>query len=346
MKAEILERFNKVYFYHYDVLPGNRVDRRDTYYTEREIRNSGHICVMPNYCDPVDELKSRTDLWGGIFHDKIELGKKIFISSKCRMPRDLARKSYQITLSKDKADYIVVPRVKKIPVRYANIIVKSATDNIYLITYNDLRMLESPGDSAIKLVLDDCLDNSDVVLMSGSNARPVWFIPNIDEYVEILDGDQRNYVSDNKLPLIPDNKVSTQTLDMWRRMAASDFNMFEKSLINSDAGNYPLTTYIFLKVEGYFWSYSEQTKWFLRSIGIDVPRQMDLYEFNDRLVSVDDWKMLSDWLMFNFGVSESGGFADLSSSKYSNFADLFRRKLAVAPKKIDKPITFRDIQNC
>lgn len=266
-------------------------------------------------------------------------GDRIYISGKSRLPRELVRRSYKISLSPDNAVCTVIPRVREFQHTTAWIILMQSNGDVTLVDVSNRKRFDSLNDNDIERAVESVMSgmpDGTKVLRKGTGSVRVWMLPKVAEYVEILSSGNRRYVSDNLLPLKTDNKVNVATLELWRRLARDNFNMFEKSLINSDAKDYPLTLCVFIGNEVNWSRLSDVGRKFLESINVDYC--FDTFKWRNRRISDEDWNLLQEWIMLNLGVGKDGGFVK-NRSRYTSMMFLVKSEVAVAPIIIDSPTT-------
>ena len=350
----MIAEFKEIEYWYYTIKPGNIATCSNYRFSDKTARSCGHVYISEHNDDPAYRIQvmSENDFYVPNFGDKV------YVSKKSKISRDLVRKAYDITLSKDKADCIIIPKVSAFYRRSAHAILDLENGKIAIVYINDQREGVDLGDSAIKLMLRnsgfDRLTEVDKILFISREPRSAYFIPKVEEYVEILSGDEsKRYYSDVLLPLKPDVTVSIETLDAWRRLMKNDFGLFEKSLLNRDARDYPLTITLFLENEPCGVEvFSDKPLEMLRQMGV-IPvgkrynRHARVSNLAHKEITVKDWDMAQRWLMYNFGVDENGGFTD---SPYANaYAlccnnyKLIRQRTAVAPIRITHPMTLEDI---
>ena len=352
----MIAKFKSLVYWFYTINPDNSVSRQQYYLRPSIARSCDHVFVVDYDCSPISIIQRRSE-------DKFyvpNFGDKVYISKKSKISRDLVRKAYDITLSKDNADWIVIPEVVEFDVRVVNLVIDLGDGELALVNINDTRKgLDYNDKSRLTLVLSDfgfnTLTESGNVLFMSKNAKTLYLIPKVEEYVDILSSSAARYISDAMLPLKPDAAVSIETLDIWRRLIKSDFDLFEKSLLNSDVRDYPFTLTLFMENEDHQRRYfSEKPLEMLRQMGLMDRGQNDIntirvsdWNRNARIISQKDWDMSQKWLMYNYGVDMTGGFSDKARNRYALKGELVRMRVAVAPIKIDHPMCLNDIiHNC
>ena len=349
----MIAKFESLVYWSYTIKPDNSVSRQQYYLRPNIVRSCEHVFVVDYNRSPVTTIQRRSE--GTFFVPSF--GDKVYISKKSKISRDLVRKAYDITLSKDKADWIVIPEVEEFNVRIVNLVLNLGNGELALVNINDTRKdLDNADKSWLTLVLSDCgfntLLESENVLFASKEPKTLYLIPKVEEYVDILSSSSARYISDAILPLKPDVTVSVETLDIWRRLIKTDFDLFEKSILNSDARDYPFTLTLFLRYEEHQRRYfSEKPLTMLRQMGVMDKGTNDINtimvsDWTAKMISQKDWDMSQKWVMYNYGVPDSGGFTDRTNKPYYRaYLDLVRAKLAVAPIKIDHPMCLKEIIN-
>jgi hypothetical protein len=279
---------------------------------------------------------------------------KLFISSACKLPRDLVRNSgYQITRDKDKADFIIIPNCNAAKIatyKYNLAFKRDGSDDINLIVINRTDGGNKFSEDDVNIILNNVKDNEgDVEFFYRNNLEPFYcsFLPKCDEYVEIYENILSNkstlkYVRDNMMQLTGSNTISIETLEVWSRIG--DRQVLEKSVINSDWSKYPCTMAVFLAAEqSIYCNYaSGQWKWLLNQIEyskFDTYRSLD-----DRVITPEDWNMLQKWIMYKLGLPENGGYLNLNISNIDpNYRPFIRTRVCCMPYKISEEMTFDNI---
>ena len=350
----MIAKFKSLVYWYYTIKPDNNVLRSEWHLRPSVVSPCEHVYVTDYDSNAVAIIQQRSA--NGFFCPTF--GDKVYISKKSKISRDLVRKAYDITLSKDKADWIVIPEVTMFHKRIVNLVLDLGNDELALVNINDTRKgLDQDDKSGLKLVLSDCGFNSLLesgnVLFASNEARTLYLIPKIEEYVDILSSSPARYISDALLPLKPDVTVSIETLDIWRRLIKSDFEMFEKSILNSDVRDYPFTLTLFLETEYHKKRhFSDKPLEMLRQMGVMGRGYNDInsirvsnWALSNKTISQKDWEMSQKWLMYNYGVDMTGGFSDKVTNRYALHGELVRRRVAVAPIKINHPMCFTEIIN-
>lgn len=287
----------------------------------------------------------------------------LFISSSCKLPRDLVRNSgYKIVRDKDRADYVVIPRIKSQRAsQYEFNIGFIVGGTLALISISRTDGHDKFDDSDIKSIkeaiekryeyngykVDEFIHNDNLVPFS------VQFLQKCEEYEELFytvaTGSRcaTSYVLDANVQLVGSNTISVETLEIWRRMNERD--ILEKSIINSDWQKYPCTMAVFLKVERPGWCVcpGSQFRWLLKQIDYDEYAESNT--FKNKTVAPEDWNMLQKWIMYRTGLSENGGFIALDKNNCNinldyRYHGLIMSRLCIAPMMISEPETFKNLQ--
>lgn len=350
----MIAKFKSLVYWYYTIKPGNNVLRSEWYLRPSVVNPCEHVYVTDYNSNAVGIIQQRSE--NSFFLPNF--GDKVYISKKSKISRDLVRKAYDITLSKDKADWIVIPEVTMLHKRVVNLVIDFGDGELALINIDDKRKgLDQNDKSGMRLVLSDCgfnsLLESENVLFASNEAKTLYLIPKVDEYVDILSSTSARYISDSLLPLKPDVTVSVETLDIWRRLIKTDFDLFEKSILNSDVRDYPFTLTLFLENEEHQRRYfSAKPLEMLRQMGVMVRSCNDIntirvsdWILSTKTISQKDWEMSQKWLMYNYGVDIAGGFSDKITNRYALHGELVRRRVAVAPIKIKHPMYLTEIIN-
>ena len=207
----------------------------------------------------------------------------MFITPKCKTPRELLRKSYKITLDRSKADYIVVPDVVKNIVtdpgrmflrldfdkdskHYTHLLIADVAyqfSNATLVVEN--RTTEAVFDaikthfeklfyieqnvSCQKLWSIDFEKYSD---KSGNQSdtcvNVVYYVPDVPEFEDILSGNipmTPTYVYETCVMYNAPTKITPEALWIWNKMDKDD-KVLQRTLASSDWREYPYTMAMFL----------------------------------------------------------------------------------------------------
>ena len=282
----------------------------------------------------------------------ITSGSTLYVSKSSKLPRDLIRNSgYKITLSPEKADYIIIPKpVKELsPEKYNIIIRDTVSEEVFICGIRNMCLsLKLPVEKYVeKLAFDRKRSVADFEYYSPSSVADtefyVCFTQDVPEFIDILRGNTsgKDYVFDTDLPLIPSSNMSVETMDLWARLLQNDQNIFEKAVINSDANKYPFTLHIFLNydkdVRYHYWG--QQFRDYLRRLGI--------YEGFDgyRTIEPHDVELVQKWIMKRMGADEDGGIVNFEM--YNNMpyqiCGMIRKRFVVKPVKVSGPITYTNL---
>ena len=275
---------------------------------------------------------------------------KLYIVPGCKVPRDLYRNSgYSIVREQEKADWIVVPTLRdENTFYYYNIICYDiSTDSLYLYTID--KQEEAEDGVLFEKIKEYLLKwNPDLVFYQDNiiyNDAVVQLIPKQEVYKDILleTYPNRQYCSELSVSLDYPNVINPETLMLWERR--DDADLLTKTIVASDWKDYPATLCVFLATEQPFlYMYgNDQFKFVLQQIGYKKhcsARRM----IEGRVIEPKDWNMLQSYIMAKMNLDEKGGFVDfVDYNEVSDYQKLFRRKMAVAPIKIDTPMRFENI---
>lgn len=279
--------------------------------------------------------------------------KTLFISPHSKVSRDLVRNSgYKITYSEDKADFIVIPKPfgKDYKCMVNLIVLNTATNELYICNINNRGYDERYDAEFFVNKIAEYLNITDKSILdyhANDNVYslfPIWLFKGCEEYHGILNGTVQGtkYILDSDLPLTPTNKLSVETLDMWRRLAKSDDNLLEKSILNSDAREYPFTMFNFLWYDSTmrYKSKPQKIRWMMESMGIrdDWP--------SSKTIEPKDLNLIQDYILYLLGVDGKSGF--ISTMQYNDLPYAYQRLLmtrfAVCPVRIDSPTNYANIQ--
>lgn len=287
----------------------------------------------------------------------------VYISQKSKIPRDLVRRTYKITLSPEKADLIVMPVLKEaFEMKYNYIAYDSVTKDAYIITfYRDYVHSEEKRCDAVEEanIKREALakimsglpgtrfdDEINWLHDDGGLERKVFFISDYPEYHYILNNTYpgKKYIFDTNLVLEGGTDISVETLDVWRRIPRTDSQLFEKSILSSNWNKYPFTLCVFLEEMRRGWG-GQQFMYLLNAI--------NYYEFDFSSTSYpneiqpDDWNMMQKYLLHKKDMSEEGGYDkdfNMEDLTYNSSDCLLRHRVVTRPFFIDKPMTLQKIK--
>ena len=345
-----LIKYNKIYTVYFWIKPDKTVGvELNPYYSSRRLKSHPWIFYNTTRYDntPYQRIKYACYLTQSYSN---MAGSTLFVSKDSKLSRDLLRNSgYKITYSKNKADYVIVPVVSEEDfIEWdADIIIKNAfTNDVYLGTINNPCNYAIDPERYVESLANEILvhkSDLEYFILPGKLRFPVWGVKDIDEYTGILRGESALYISDMDIPIVPSNTLSVETLDMWRRLAASnDITLLEKSILNSDAKEYPFTLFQFMTLEPdvKYRIFGNGIRWLLKSLGLNTYG----YFPDNIMIQPKDVNLLNDWIVYRLGLPATGGFL-VNASNYKAYADLTRARLAVAPINVKEPITYSNYKN-
>lgn len=281
--------------------------------------------------------------------------KTIYVSSHSKYPRDILRKSYAITRNPDSADAYVVPHPKTCPLDTCSFAVlhdktlymcyirfrfksfKSFDEVFNTETepqnreaiFNCIADYLSCGCKDMEVYLDKSLNNSSIT---------IDFLQNFPEYIDMLSQNAKyKYVFDSDILVETDNKISIDTLDIWKKYPHSDYKILEKQILNSDWQKYPFTLAAFLEYEcgdcaEYY--FGEQGKMVLDMIGYERITR----ERNQIPISPEDWSMFQKRVLHLAGIDneEHGFISPETFSKLPKFyVDKLRMKICIGTTPVN-----------
>lgn len=279
-------------------------------------------------------------------------GDKIYISKSSKISRDALRNSgYTITLSPEKANYILIPDFNEAVTKKGDFIVYDKKENIldfFYIAYHN----RSEYFKGLEKIIGDWLRKryppDDVEIwyntLSDENAlteTSVHFFPNCEEYKELLLNTEVqgvSYIWDVDIPMAGSVQINPETLLVWEKM--EDMKMLEKQLVNSDWQKYPVTVLIALTTMhsyGLYGEFGPQGKTVLNSL-----KYTQGTWGRDRLsITPEDYDMFQKWAFSYFGCSENGGYVEERKFRMipEYYRSLLKSRIAVLPFKIETPTT-------
>ena len=279
----------------------------------------------------------------------------LFISPDCKIPRALVRNSgYKITISKDKASFIVIPNsYDKEYVRECNLVIRVTCNyftTLYLCDFErswavDKVPLNETESQRLKEKIEQYfaseINSGGTVevyqqLTKGLADFKVSLIPDCVEFEEmLLSKSAKRYIFDKNVILTPTNFIDLDTLDIWSRMTEKD--MIWKSIIGSDYRDYPFTLCYFLRDRHYSLcrGCTEQFKRVLNEIYYDE-YSSDKKSYPGT-ITPKDWNLLQKYMLKNEGLGENGGIIR------NNNDSLLKNGVVYKPTYITEPLTIKQI---
>lgn len=210
-------------------------------------------------------------------------GATMFVTPKCKTPRELLRKSYKITLDRSKADYIVVPDIVKnivedtgrmflrldfdnnskhfthlliadVAYQFSNttlIVENRSTDAVFDAIKAHFKKYFSRAEnfSCQKLWSIDFEKYSGKNgYQSDTNVNVVYYVPDVPEFEDILLGNNPltpTYVYETCVMYDAPTKITPEALWIWNKMNNDD-KVLQRTLASSNWREYPYTMAMFL----------------------------------------------------------------------------------------------------
>ena len=209
-------------------------------------------------------------------------GASMFITPKCKTPRELLRKSYKIVLDRSKADYVVVPDIVKnivgdtgrmflqldfdkdskhhmhlliADVAYqfnnATLIVKNrTTEAVFDAIKAHFKKLFSnvQNFSCQKLWSIDFEKYSDKnVYQPDSSVNVIYYVQDVPEFEDILLGNNplTTYVYETSVMYDAPTKITPEALWIWNKMDKDD-KVLQRTIASSNWREYPYTMAMFI----------------------------------------------------------------------------------------------------
>lgn len=281
-------------------------------------------------------------------------GTKIYIDPKCRTPRDLFRQSkYKIVRNPDDANFFVVPETKKNYFYMTFNVAGSSCGNLYLynVIFNSNQLgcsqderIDNAHFEAIKKAFDE---RGMTMLTDDPNIkRYCYFIPKYDIYEEILCNERpdRAYCTETYLYIDYPTTINLETLLLWSKYSKKDTEALRKAILVSNWRDYPYTILTFIEktCNDLVYNPDPQFKLVLDTIGYNHYRSLQ-DECSGKIISSEDWNLAQEFALAQIGISKEGGYISWDDFRNSNYHDLVRLKIAVAPLKIDKPMLYDDL---
>lgn len=348
--------FNDYRFVEYDRLFIGiiRIDRWGyTKVSYSEIRTRPSINKMACFS------KINTSLPHGVINSTtawyINHGEKIWVSPKCRIPRDLIRNSgYKCVRDKEDANYIIVPDGSGDYLCYTGNVLgyDVNTNTLYIYT------IERSDNSSRKLTEEESAEeyekikkrlqyyDSDILTYSPNKTITVELLPKCEEWKELLTNKypQKRFMSELILPINYPVEINVETLMIWKH--SSDYNLLSKAIIASNWKEYPATMLYFLLSEHRsICNYGgPQMKLILDQI------HFDRYNYPEEAlekttIQPKDWNLLQDYIMAKLGLPETGGYVTEKQLKdMYQYDDIMRTRVAIKPLKISEPMNFTNLK--
>ena len=281
-------------------------------------------------------------------------GVKIYVDPKCRTPRDLFRQSkYKIVRNPDDADVYVVPSIKDRYFYMTFNVAAQKDDKLYLfnVVYNrnqignsqDERIDEAHCES-LRNKLDEC--GMQILTEDPNCKRYCYFLPRYDIYKEVLCNERpdRAYCQETFLHIDYPTTINLETLLLWSKYSVKDTEALRKAILVSNWRDYPYTLLTFIEKTYNDLAYNPdpQFKLVLDTIGYDCYNCFT-EECSGKIISPEDWNLAQEFFLVRVGLPKEGGYVSLDDYRSSDYDDLVRTKIVVAPLKIDKPMLYDDL---
>lgn len=350
------------------------------------------VCVCPDFygvgwtrgkvavLSPDIEIRTRLD--GILRCCPFNTVQKVYMSSKCLTPRDLVRRSFTVVRDKSEADCICVPRgVYDVYSKTVSGIITykdPTTENItlYMVCLNavpvavkdmwvgeiresllsDLARKERIDKSLLQVLWMAYFDNSKSMADACLDTKSLFFLPNVPEYLEILDGTKLNktYTYEDNLDYSTPAVITPDNLYIWRRI--NDLSLFQRTIALCDWKRYPVTFAALIavrvpKYDRYFGRWERSIQIALKTLNIET--LLEVIDGNDAtpiMTSAEDMNMLQDWIFKELGLEgKTCGFVTSEKLKQipATFRYFLKRKYAVTKMSFSKPINLQEIkQKC
>lgn len=282
----------------------------------------------------------------------------LFVSPACSISRDVLRNSgFKIKLDPQQAEYVVVDDPPA-PMRYAYNLIAYHEQKEAMFIFSLYRDNEEVTEEQVKRVIElaKVEINNDIgdgaitfYYLDGLKKNEAQFLPKCTEWEEMVGsilppGPAREYVLADRLRLKPSFEISVENLLV---LESCSRDIVEKTVLQSNWKEYPMTLAVFLsnEVEAVKYTSSKALKAVLAKIGFYGYNEGET--FPDIPVSTQDWEMLQSYILYKLGLKNNGGFVD--KEKWVNLKADYKKfilsKAAVAPLKIDSPMSFDNIIN-
>lgn len=283
----------------------------------------------------------------------INAGAKIWVSPKCRVPRDVFRNSgYHIVRNIDDAQTIIIPEVNNdYLVYYGNVVVyypDSGAVGIYTVNRNEgmrLPAYYTDLDEDLKRIKQKMEYRGATILTSDMDKKiAVELIPRIEEWKALLTNQypQRNYMMELNVPVEYPVNINVETLSLWKR--AKDMNMLAKAIVASDWRDYPVTLlYLLTTEQNTINNYGgPQMKLVLDQIHYNKYESAESILQNE-MIQPKDWNMLQKFIMAEMGLPENGGYITKDTFCDNDYTDLVQKRYAIKPLYISEPMLFDNL---
>lgn len=285
--------------------------------------------------------------------------KTVYISQKSKIPRDLVRRTYKITMSPKKADLVVIPALQnEYNITYNYLARDTVTQDLYIVSFirayvhTEESRCDSVEEANIKrealakimrgLPGTRFEDEIEWLYDDGGLDKKLFFVSNISEYSDLLNNTYpgRRYIFDSQLVLTGGAEISVETLDVWNRIPPDEMNLFEKAILSSDWKKYPYTMCAFINNKCPYYSTGGQFGWLLKTIDyFSYTRSED-----NREIQPEDWNMLQKYILHKYDLGENGGYGPRSDEPcFYDLKSMLRHRTVFKPFYIDKPMKLKNI---
>ena len=317
-----------------------------------EIRNRPAInkmacfCENPNASYPHYVIESKSSYY-------INYGEKVWMSPKCRIPRDIVRNSgYKFVRDIDNANVVIVPETTDGYAVYKGNLLAWNNDTqslyIYTVSRNEgIRDKETLIDAELDLdKIKNRLERHKQTLLTENFSKTisVELLPKCEEWKAILtDRCSKRFITELRVPLTYPVQISVDTLMLWKR--ATDMDLLAKAICASDWKDYPACVLYVLCDHAYISDHGgQQMKLILDQLHWE--RYSDAEDILEHeVIQPKDWNMLQDFIMAELGLGPEGGF--VSEQKYKDISidynNIVRSRIAVKPLKITEPVLFENL---
>lgn len=277
----------------------------------------------------------------------IKPGCTIFVEKECLISRELLRNSgYKITINREKADVIVMPRFES-PARYNFDAIARKGSSVILLSFKDDITSETCDlDELRQLFIYE--GYTDVLFKSELISDGAYFIPKYDSYEELLEdgySSTKLYIEENNIPIDYPNKISFETLCLWKNI--TDMDLMAKLLLGANVQDYPLT--ILFMLHQYWCSIHLSDNPKLKMIFKEL-HYNNWHRFKEdaltyyKPVTPEDWNMLQRIIVAHLNVTEKGGYVKEDNITI-HMDNILQKRLAVKPFNIEAPMSTATIFN-